>query len=158
MADGIEERCENLLDVVSDTLEALAFMEVVPSEIEEIEEPGPETIWAEIEVLQPAPGRLIIFAPAQLAVEIVETMLGPSDEDAPPPEGSLRDVLAELANTIAGRMMNQIMTPDQTLELSLPVTGLGGCIPRKALVCPMTAEDHEFLVVAEGVLVPQEKD
>lgn len=102
---------------VSATFENMAFMEVLTLD----ESPSLEDVmWTSILVHNPTQGELSLAIPKELLVKITETILGSTQEEVT--EKNLKDILAEMLNTIAGRFLSEIIPDDQTFRLGLPVS------------------------------------
>lgn len=105
-----------LFEATSETLENMAFMEVVP--LKERREEA--KIYSQMDVQAPAAGTLTLVTTPKLASEIVEGVLGL--EDGAPTEEMMFDMVAELINTIGGRFM-RILTPEnESFSIGLPHT------------------------------------
>lgn len=138
-----------VIEAVKDTFETMAFMEVTPMDEEnrlEMEEP----LWATIEIMEPVQGRFTLVIPNALAEEITETLFI-SDTESPIAENLALDTLAELVNTIAGRLMSDQVNLEHTLSIGLPEYGRGLPETQKGLVIYLNIEEiHPITVVAEG--------
>jgi hypothetical protein len=99
-----------LAEAVSATLENMAFQN------------AQETIiyTASIPVKSPNEGTIKIFAPSLLLKELSESIYSIDTVDID--EKLMLDVLAELANTIAGHFMESLLQKDQIFELGVPET------------------------------------
>ncbi|MFH1139503.1 MAG: chemotaxis protein CheX [Pseudomonadota bacterium] len=144
---------ESLNAAVAETLEALAFMEVLPGDETEGDagQCASEALWAGIDILEPCQVRLAICVPVQLAREIVVELFGlDSPEDAG--QEMLLDAMAEIINTIAGRLMTSRLGPEQTLALGLPETGMGVLREDWDVTIFFMAGDFRFMVKIRGNL------
>ena len=105
---------EAMFEAASDTLENMAFMEVVPLKDRRDE----QKYFSRLEILAPVEGVMTLIVSPQLSREIAEGLLDPDDE--PPPVEMMLDTLAELLNTIAGGVMRKLVADDETFTLGLP--------------------------------------
>lgn len=145
-----ENLAEKIFEAVAETFENMAFMEAVPIDSDDIEPSGSTLLWARIAVLQPVEGELTLLALEELAGEITEAVFGEADEDASPDDMAF-DALAELINTIAGRLMAELILHDQTFELGLPETGKGW--PQgseEEIAYHFDLEGHKLMIIAWG--------
>ncbi len=103
-----------MFEAASETLENMAFMEVVAQKErrEEIK------YFSALEVKAPAAGTLTLVTTPRLAREITEGLVDP--EDGEPSEEMIFDALSELINTIGGRLMRILTPEDETFSLGLP--------------------------------------
>jgi CheY-specific phosphatase CheX len=115
---------ETMTRALAETLESMAFMEVTAGLSDEEAPYDDELLWSGIDVAAPFQGRITLVMPQGLALEMTETMFGFGEIETPL-EDLARDTLAEIINTLAGRLMAGIVPEDQTFELGLPETGEG---------------------------------
>ena len=144
------EIMENILEAVGETMESLIFSEVEPADPDNEDQALIDPIWSDIDILRPVQGKLTIIMPRELAMEITGDLFGP-DLDGPPADSMVRDTLAEIVNTVAGKLMSSIIKHDQVLELGLPVSGEGPVDDSQALVCRMNMNEYDFYLLARGL-------
>ncbi len=136
--------CQKVMEAVSETFETMIFTQVAlwnsppsaqpeshrdttPAETTEIpvatETPSHHSkcYWTRIPVLSPVEGTMLMQIPASLAVEITKNLYGWMD-DSELTETVEVDAIAELINTISGRLMVLLLPEDQSFELGLPET------------------------------------
>ena len=146
---------ETLSLAVAETLEALAFMEVLPGEDAEADDSGhcasENALWAGIDILEPCSMRIVICVPEMLAREIVAELFALDSPDSVEHE-MINDTMAEIINTIAGRVMTSMLGDEQTLVLGLPETGRGGAEEEWDETLSFTAGDYQFMVRMRGSL------
>lgn len=145
-----ENLAEKIFEAVAETFEDMAFMEAVPIDSDDAEPSVSTLLWARIAVLQPVEGELTLLASEELAGEITEAVFGEADEDTSPDDMAF-DALAELINTIAGRLMAELIPQDQTFELGLPETEKGwpqGLEEEAAYHFDL--EGHKLMIIAQG--------
>ncbi|MDY6853020.1 MAG: chemotaxis protein CheX [Thermodesulfobacteriota bacterium] len=146
-----ENLAEKIFEAVAETFENMAFMEAVPVSSDDVEPSSDSTLlWSRIAVLQPVEGELTLLASEGLAGEITEAIFGETDEDASPDDMAF-DALAELINTIAGRLMAELIPQDQAFELGLPETGKGW--PQgseEEIAYHFDLEGHKLMIIVQG--------
>ena len=123
---------EALVCAVAETFEGMLFMEVLPADVPE---PGRDALWARVPVLEPVAGGVTLLCPPGLARALADalTMGCPGGDLAPEiacrvalgAERLHLDALAELVNTLAGRLLGRIVPERQAFRLGLPETGTG---------------------------------
>jgi hypothetical protein len=103
------------------TLENMAFMEVLPLS-EETETESDEKMFARLLVLDPLQAEMTLTLPVQLLTNIIDVVHAFPDDDVV--EKIRSDMLGELLNTVAGRLLNDFLPGNQAYRLGLPeVTG-----------------------------------
>lgn len=109
----------HLLNSVLVTLENMAFAQVEAL----------KTYWAKLKFLEPVKGELSVIFPETLARELAESIYGtaPDDDDGLNAK-VISDVSAELANMIAGQLMELLLPENKSFSLGLPETGTGDSI------------------------------
>lgn len=105
----------HLLNSVLVTLENMAFAQVEAL----------QTYWARLKFLEPVKGELFIIFPESLAMELAENIYGMSNDERPLNAKVISDVSAELANMIAGQLMELLLPENESFTLGLPETGTG---------------------------------
>lgn len=137
---------ETMVRAVIETLENTAFMEV-----SQIEQPAsaPEKsnmLKVGISVHQPFPGALRLVMPSELVVTIAETLYNPGDQQEI--DILLFDVLAELLNTIAGRVLAEVVSHEYTFRLGIPETGIESFAENDmpSVQCNFETEGHYFFL------------
>ncbi len=109
---------QSMLDAVLETLETLAFMEVVG-----VTDPPPEALettrfYVVLSVEDPKQGELELRMTSALVRQIAENLyVVPQDELG---EQLVEDTAAEIINIIAGRFMTALLPPEQPYQLGLP--------------------------------------
>lgn len=147
MTDNSHKLQEIMTNAVIDTFENMAFTEVIRTDQSAPEDPG--LLRANILIHDPVPGELRLVIPHQLATAIAEALYNPTDESEL--DKLLSDVLAELLNTIAGRVMAEAI-PDQTFRLGLPETVEGSFdeTDLPSVQCAFEAEGSSFFLAVCG--------
>ena len=99
---------------VVESLENMVFMAVEPMRL----------IWGKVMILRPYQGSITVAFPEKLVYSITGELH--SQEVSSDTNKSLfMDTIAEMTNTIAGRMMSMLVPEDEEYEISLPKTGMG---------------------------------
>lgn len=118
---------EIICRAASQTFEEVAFEEVVfvdsarecPPEMQDV----PPSYWARLKIHTPPLGEVMIWVPADFIARIVSSIHCQPPEELP--ESLLSDTLAELLNTLCGRLMAQRVSANQVFNLDLPQSGKG---------------------------------
>ncbi|MDY0212646.1 MAG: chemotaxis protein CheX [Desulfuromonadaceae bacterium] len=120
MAELQKMLAATLAKVIDETLENMAFISTEEVDTE-LEFPSTENMRAVcLLVTTPVVMELRLGIAEDLLRIIVETMYTINAEDITPEQ--IVDVLAETLNTLAGRLMTELLPTDQTFSLSLPET------------------------------------
>jgi CheY-specific phosphatase CheX len=107
---------EGLEEAVSQSLENMAFIEVEMGEkLDDFPGFHSTDLFVTVSVSKPLSGSLHLVLPDQLVTELTETVAEDEAGDA-----LKKDVLSELANTIAGRFLAHVF-PRQEFEMGIPV-------------------------------------
>lgn len=126
--DGLKV-CQAMATALSKTLEEMAFAEVIP--LDDLKEdefaPAPledtdDVFWATIPLIRPNTGFITLIVKPELALNLTEMIYGFMEEGALTDEVVL-DSIAEMANVIAGRFFNEILSEEKAFELGLPAKG-----------------------------------
>ena len=140
---------------VVESLENMAFMEVLAATGESRQSVAQETISVKQQVLAPLQGEFHLFMPRPLVAMIAETIFTMAMEEVS--EQQLEDVATELLNTIAGRFLNDFLPADETYKLGLPVietTAVADRDQRVEKCCFQMAEQPVTLTISENLLEP----
>lgn len=136
---------------VAETLENLAFMEALPAE----EGAQGETLTVGVLIHDPFPAELRLTLPLPLLGKIGEAVYALPAEELE--EQILRDLLAEILNTVAGRFLTAYLPPEQSFRLGLPELGDEGVLPDAGERCwfyRMDDEQFTLRVRGEALLRP----
>lgn len=109
---------ELLHRATAETLEGMAFLEVLPAAADAPDLPQEPGWSASVPVLEPQRGEVELCLTAELADILAEDLIGPLVDTID--ENLVRDALAELTNTLAGRLLNLIVPTARTFQLGLP--------------------------------------
>lgn len=141
---------EHLFEALRDTLETMAFAEVLPNDSEEFNRIAnlESVIWAKVTVNSDFMRSVELSLPAELAGELADTMYAgmvPDDFNAS------MDTVAELTNTLAGSLMLNLGSEAGSFRLEVPQKGDGVNEPIEgALVCECIIDEvHPVRAVIE---------
>jgi len=148
----MKERDEQLRDIitraVTDTIENMAFMEVLPADQEQRCDAAEEgVVRASLLIHEPNPGELRLEMPVATASGIARVLYGVDDEALT--ESMVRDVAGELLNTIAGRVMKDILPGECAFKLGIPEIGDDVFLSadRPMVTCTFTADGCLFSIM-----------
>ncbi len=141
---------EILVDAVTETIESMAFMELLPSDRISPYDESLIRLRVEILINAPFPGEIRLVLPRRLAVPFAKNMYSLEAEEVT--DSIIEDVLGEIVNIIAGRLMADILPDDQTFQLGLPLVGPDAFLETEAssLVIEFDAEGLPFWVILFG--------
>ena len=114
----------SLGSAIAKTMEEMTFEEVEIDEVPKIPSAiQNDSLWAALPIKRPLAGKLVLDTSQIYARKLAEGIFGgPGKEFS---DDIVRDVLAEILNTVAGSFINELVPKDQEFELGLPTTGLG---------------------------------
>lgn len=112
---------EMVIESVVEAMEPWGFMEVVPSEDFVPYNQAIDRIRVEILVIEPFQGGVRLVLPRELAVTITHNLYSYDLKDIN--EGILKDLMSEVLNVIAGRLMGKIVPPSKPFKIGLPEIG-----------------------------------
>ncbi|MHB1400202.1 MAG: chemotaxis protein CheX [Trichloromonadaceae bacterium] len=150
MLDIREDFGRALRLALSETLENLAFMEVVPSPNSIWTTAADQTLCVGLRILEPVQGELRLWAPSALIRKVAAILfIRPEDEID---QALQLDIAAELINTLAGRFLSRLLCPSQSFQLGLPESHPGaGTPPEGAAACwHFSAEQLPLFLGAAG--------
>lgn len=102
-----------LHSAVTESLENMFFSEVNDVEFH----------WGSVEVTEPISGKITVAFPKELVYEIVHEVFGVERNEIT--ITVINDIIAEVANTVAGRLVNELVKGDKAFKLQVPKTGMG---------------------------------
>lgn len=141
---------EILLDAVTETIESMAFIELLPSE--KITPYDEHLVRLRVEILinAPFPGEIRLVLPKSLAFLFAQNMYSLEEKDVT--DDIISDVLGEVVNIVAGRLMADILPVDQTFQLGLPLIGPDVFLDTEAAsqAVEFDAEGSPFWVILFG--------
>lgn len=172
--------CETILKAVAETFEMMIFMQTMPAPplpggLKDLpntaapaESPAeaPATqdnadtppVFADVygvalPVEEPVEGLIYIYFPRALAMEVTKNIYGLMDEAAVT-DAMLQDAVAEMANTIGGRLMSLMVAEDETFTLGLPEkSDLSATLPDPSEICWFSAGGKIFPFIVTGGLL-----
>ena len=112
-----------MLQAVSQTLENMAFTEVLKHYNPSYEIPVDDLIWSSLLISDPVQGELRLAMPKTLLAKLTTSIFALEPEEVT--QAQMDDILHEMLNTIAGLFMTNLLTDSQTFQLGLPEAGTG---------------------------------
>lgn len=109
---------EKLYGVVDETFENMAFIDTEEVDEEQLPVSTEELREVRLLVTSPIVMEIHLHLAEELLLQIVETMYTIDAEEVT--DEQIVDVLAETLNTLTGRLMTELLPPDQSFSLSLP--------------------------------------
>lgn len=113
-----------IVAAAAETLENMAFMEALPADGGAAEG---DSLTVGLLIHDPWPAELSLTFPRTLLGKVAETVYALPAEELE--EQILRDLLAEMLNTVAGRFLTAYLPPDQSYRLGLPEFGEDSVLP-----------------------------
>jgi len=148
---------EALINAVSETLEGMAFIEVLKAESKTPYDERMARLRVAILINSPFPGEICLVLPVSLAALLVQNMYNIEEKDLKDELQS--DALGEILNVIAGRLMSAIMPVDQSCQLGLPEIGndvfLQTDLASRSI--EFRAEENPFWILLVGDTFEKEK-
>lgn len=142
-ANPFEER---IRAAVSESIEVFAFEEaVLAGRADSFQADSGEGTWAEIPALDPDLGKIFLWLPSSV-LQAFSTAISGGERD-PGDQEEMLDVLRELTNTLAGRVMAARFSPKPFL------LGLPKAHPGEAFLLPESHSVLKFLVTEGLVMV-----
>ncbi|MFH2129491.1 MAG: chemotaxis protein CheX [bacterium] len=142
---------EQILDeAVRETIETMAFMEVMRGDKITPYDEHLVRLRVEILVNAPFPGEIRLVLPKSLAMVFAQNMYSLDEQEVT--DEIIADVLGEIVNIIAGRLIADILPGDQTFQLGLPQIGPDAFLETEAasLAIEFDAESTPFWVILFG--------
>lgn len=140
-----------MIDAISQTLENMAFLEVIPHYDQEYEIPLEELVWTSLLINDPIQGELKLALTKGTLKDLTGAVFSLSEDEIT--DAQMTDILHELLNTIAGLFLTSLLPDNQTYKIGLPESGEGalptaedGTISWKLL----TSEETALQVYATG--------
>jgi len=146
-----EHQLKDFLEsAVIETVENMAFVEVVQTDKSTPYDEHLVRLRVEILVNAPFPGEIRLVVPISLAMIFAQNMYNLEEKKIT--DDLIHDVLGELVNIIAGRLMAEIISDNQTFQLGLPQIGPDVFIETDAssLAIEFDAEDSPFWIILFG--------
>jgi len=164
---------------VSETFEAMIFTQISPSDPSVPSFPTPEhkeidteaqisdsletesfqpTFYQTgINLIKPNFAAFSMTFPTDLAIDITKNLYGWMEEENPP-EHLIQDCLAEIINTVAGKLMSMLLDTRSTFALSMPDLKIVKQISlgKGEIYSYHTIDNFKFFLTIEGDLLPGE--
>ncbi|MGD0621679.1 MAG: hypothetical protein ABSA82_04340 [Thermacetogeniaceae bacterium] len=141
-SDRAGRLCQALIAVVAD----LAFIEL-EEEHQDRQAAVPARFWKmKLPVVQPLAGELLLAVEPALLQEITRNIYG-LDAEQPVRDREL-DTLAELLNTIGGKLMQVIVPPTVKYELGLPVLAVNDGTSTVPGMCLVFRSEEKHLILS----------
>ncbi len=116
---------------VSEVFEAMAFMEAIEGQTENAPTADEPVFYTRLPIYKPSQALVGVVVPQSLALELAGAMMM-RDFNMEDDEFEVMDVLSEVANTLAGSLLTELMPDGQSFELGLPECRvIGDCIAGK---------------------------
>lgn len=107
-----------MITAVSQTLENMAFMEVMEHSDSAYEIPAEDLVWNSLLVNDPIQGEIRLALPESLLRQLTANIFAIDDDEITQPQ--MDDILNELLNTIVGLFMTNLLADDQEYKMGLP--------------------------------------
>lgn len=110
-----------MITATSQTLENMAFMEVMEHFDRSYEIPAEELVWNSLLINDPVQGELRLAMPNSLLKKLTGNIFALGEDEIT--QAQMDDILNELLNTIAGLFMTNLLADDQEYKIGLPELG-----------------------------------
>jgi CheY-specific phosphatase CheX len=115
----VVESLNAINEAVQDTLETLTYSEATPVPADSCPARGTPYYLTTVEVKRPYAGFIRLMISREMAISLVGSMLGCSDQME---ESWVHDGLSELVNTIGGRILAHLVDTYSSFDLGIPQT------------------------------------
>ena len=112
-----------MLTAVSQTLENMAFMEVMEHFNQSYEIPAEDLVWNSLLINDPVQGEVKLAMPKSLLKKLTGNIFALDDDEIT--QSQMDDILNELLNTIVGLFLTNLLADDQEYKMGLPESGEG---------------------------------
>ncbi|MCP4291305.1 MAG: chemotaxis protein CheX [bacterium] len=106
-------------EAVSEVFESMAFLVAQPGEAEHAPEKGVAAFYTRLPIYKPTPAMIGLVVTQEMALEWAGAMMM-RDFNMEDDEFEVMDVLSELANTLGGSLLTNLMPDGCSFELGLP--------------------------------------
>jgi len=110
---------EAMKAAVSEVFEAMAFMEAMEGQPENAPTADEPVFYTRLPIYKPSQALVGLVVPQSLALELAGAMMM-RDFNMDDDEFEVMDVLSEVANTLAGSLLTNVMPDGESFELGLP--------------------------------------
>ena len=153
------------IKAVIDTIENMAFMEIIPSNVMSPFDETLESLKAEILINAPFSGELKLILSKTLAKQLASNtypaegvsiqegrFLSEDINRINMPEEILEDALREIVNIVAGKLMSDLIPDKEGYEIGLPQIGVDAFLglTGASLCVEFFAEGHPFWLILFG--------
>jgi len=149
---SVQEKLNGIMiNVVSEVLENMAFMEILlsnesinPTDIQDL-------TWSSLPVNDPVLGEFKLLMPRSLNLKISGAVFGLPEKKLT--DQLLEDTLAEILNTIVGRFFNKVLPGEQAFRLGLPEAGAEKKCPQinpPTIEWTFNLEEELVLLISSG--------
>lgn len=109
-----------------------------------------EIVWAKLPILKPLTGELVLLMSHNYCRSLINNVYGSTDNESN--LNAENDILAEIANTIAGRFIDGLIPSDTEFLLGLPTTGKGNApeSAKKITTILLRMGDHPLVISIHG--------
>ncbi len=148
---GEQSMYNAMMTAVSQTLENMAFMEVMEHFDPDYEIPAQETVWTSLLINDPVQGEIRLAMSGALLKKLSCNIFGIDEEELT--ESQMNDILNEIVNTVAGLFMTNLLPDDQQYKLGLPEIGedeLPAAEPGTVIWKLMTGDEDPIFIYASG--------
>jgi hypothetical protein len=150
---------QSMINAVSQTLENMAFMEVMEHFDRSYEIPAEELVWNSLLINDPVQGEVRLAMSKTFLKTLTGNIFGLDDEEIT--QQQMDDILNELLNTIVGLFLTNLLADDQEYEMGLPEQGEEELpeIDANTIVWKlMTGEEDALQIFAAGASLVALKD
>jgi len=150
---------QSMINAVTQTLENMAFMEVMEHFDRSYEIPAEELVWNSLLINDPVQGEIRLAMPKTFLKNLTGNIFAMDDEDIT--QEQMNDILNELLNTIVGLFLTNLLPDDQEYEMGLPEPGEEELpeIDANTIVWKlMTGEEDPLQIFASGASLVALKD
>lgn len=110
-----------MINATSQTLENMAFIEVMEHFDPNYEIPVEDLSWSSLLIHDPVQAEIRLAMPTSLLKSLTSSVFAMDEENVE--DAQINDILNELLNTIAGLFMTNLLSDDQEYQLGLPELG-----------------------------------
>ncbi|MDA3903473.1 MAG: chemotaxis protein CheX [Desulfuromusa sp.] len=107
-----------MINAVSQTLENMAFMEVMEHFDRSYKIPAEDLIWNSLLINDPVQGEIRLAMSKNLLKKLAGNIFAIADDEITQPQ--MDDILNELLNTIVGLFLTNLLLDDQEYKMGLP--------------------------------------
>ena len=136
-----------MLTAVSQTLENMAFMEVMEHFDQSYEIPAEDLVWNSLLINDPVQGEVKLAMPKSLLKKLTGNIFALDDDEIT--QSQMDDILNELLNTIVGLFLTNLLADDQEYKMGLPESGEGELseADTEPIICKLMTADEDPLQI-----------